>query len=104
MKKQVWIAGIGCVAIGALLMGIGFATHAFDTQRYLESLNLEEKTIALEEEFSSVSFDTTYEADLTIRSSAADAYSIQAKNLPADALTVSVQEDTLQVHLNKKLP
>lgn len=104
MKKQVWIAGIGCVAIGALLMGIGFATHAFDTQRYLESLNLEEKTIALEEEFSSVSFDITYEADLTIRSSAADAYSIQAKNLPADALTVSVQEDTLQVHLNKKLP
>ena len=104
MKKQVWIAGIGCVAIGALLMGIGFATHAFDTQRYLESLNLEEKTIALEEEFSSVSFDTTYAADLTIRSSAADAYSIQAKNLPADALTVSVQEDTLQVHLNKKLP
>ena len=49
MKKQVWIAGIGCVAIGALLMGIGFATHAFDTQRYLESLNLEEKTIALKE-------------------------------------------------------
>lgn len=95
MKHHIQIIiGCGLISVGLICSVVGIACGGLDYEKYLKTMNLEDRVDTPTEHFSSVLIDTE-SAEVTVKTG--DSLSIAASAVETDGYSVTVENDMLQV-------